>query len=224
MVFKGISAQLGRVAWLALCGLLLLSTLGARGVVAQSIASAAPDSSKALPDSRLFHRSDLYVLAGFGAATVAMFPLDRHLASVIRDERLIANKDLRRAASAFRFFGGSGPFIIGGSMYVVGRAARVPRMADLAVHGTEAVVVGIGTSVVLKTILGRGRPYISADTNPTNFKLGRGFRSTSYQSFPSGHSTAAFSPASRPCVSITRMRAIASTAGCWAVVATRTFT
>src|SRR5213593_32678 len=66
---------------------------------AQSGATAPKDTSPPLPDARLFHRSDLYVLGGFGAATIAMFPLDRHLASVIRDEDLVANKDLKRVAS-----------------------------------------------------------------------------------------------------------------------------
>ena len=80
-------------------------------------------------------------------------------------------------------------------MYAAGRFAHVERAADLAVHGTEAVVVGLGTSFALKSVLGRGRPYISADTNPRNFQPGRGFKSASYQSFPSGHSTAAFAAA-----------------------------
>jgi membrane-associated phospholipid phosphatase len=155
---------------------------------------AAPADSGRL-NRPLFVHSDLYVLGIFGAATVAMFPLDKHLATAIQDEDLVANRDLRRAASTFRFFGGPGPFLIGGSMYVVGRAARVPRMAELAVHGTEAVVVGAVTSGVLKIILGRARPYLTADTNPRNFAFGRGLKSGAYQSFPSGHSTAAFAAA-----------------------------
>ena len=108
----------------------------------------------------------------------------------------MANRNLKRASTAIRFFGGPGPFIIGSSMYVVGRAAHVPRMADLAVHGTEAVIVGAVTSGVLKVLLGRARPYISSDTNPRNFGFVRGRKGGDYQSFPSGHTTAAFAAAS----------------------------
>jgi membrane-associated phospholipid phosphatase len=158
-----------------------------------SVPTAPADSVRL--NRPLFVKSDLYILGMFSAATVAMFPLDRHLASVIQDEDLVTNRDLERASSVIRFFGGSGPFLIGGSMYVVGRAARVPRMAELAVHGTEAVVVGAVTSGVLKIILGRARPYLTADTNPRNFGFGRGQKSGDYQSFPSGHSTAAFAAA-----------------------------
>jgi membrane-associated phospholipid phosphatase len=160
---------------------------------AQTTGAAGADT--VIADKSLFIRKDWYVLGAFTAATIAMFPLDRHLASVIRDEDLITNRDLRDLASTFRFFGGPGPFLIGSAMYVAGRYAHVKRAADLAVHGTEAVVIGLGTSFALKTVLGRGRPYISADTNPRNFGLGRGFTNTDYQSFPSGHSTAAFAAA-----------------------------
>ena len=155
-----------------------------------------PDTTKVIPDSRLFHKGDLWALGAFTVATVAMFPLDRHMASVIRDEDFVTNRKLNEAAKAFRFFGGIGPFLIGGSMYAVGRVAHIPRAAELGLHGTEALVVGMGVSGAIKTLLGRQRPYLSADTNPRNFVFGRGFRSGEFQSFPSGHTTIAFAAAS----------------------------
>ena len=48
---------------------------------------------------------------------------------------------------------------------------------------------------MLKGALGRSRPYVSADTNPRDFKFGKGFSSTDRQSFPSGHTTTAFAAA-----------------------------
>jgi len=175
----------------------LLHVAVATTIVLSSVAGAqtAPATDSVRPDLRLFKRSDLYILGMFTAATIAMFPLDRHLASVVRDEDLVTNRDLKRASRAIRFFGGPGPFIIGASMYVVGRATRVPRMTELAVHGTEAVVVGAATSGVLKILLGRERPYFTSDTNARNFRLGRGLKGGDFQSFPSGHSTAAFAAA-----------------------------
>ncbi|MDQ6635160.1 MAG: phosphatase PAP2 family protein [Gemmatimonadota bacterium] len=47
----------------------------------------------------------------------------------------------------------------------------------------------------IKAIAGRARPYVSADTNPRDLALGRGFNKGNYKSFPSGHATAAFSAA-----------------------------
>jgi membrane-associated phospholipid phosphatase len=169
----------------------LILLCSARAAAAQT----TTDTARVIPDSRLFHRGDLYTAALFTAATIGMFPLDRHMASVFRDEDLVTNQKLNETAKAFRFFGGSGPYLIGGSMYVVGRLAHVPRAADLGLHGTEALLVGATMAGVLKAALGRERPYASADTNPRNFKFGRGLKGGEWMSFPSGHSTTAFAAA-----------------------------
>jgi membrane-associated phospholipid phosphatase len=163
-------------------------------ILAPSASAQTPADSARLAKP-LFKATDLYIVGMFTATTIALFPADKHLASVFRDEDLVTNRDLKRAATAFRFFGGPGPYVIGGSMYVVGRVAHVQRAAELALHGTEAVVVGQGVSGVLKVILGRARPYTSADTNPRNFGFGRGLKNIDYQSFPSGHATSAFAAA-----------------------------
>jgi len=175
-------------ATLVLC---MASTALAQTPAATS--SSPPDT--VLEDRQLFLRSDLKVLGFFAAGTVLMFPLDRHLSSVVRNDRLQTNQDLRNISAGFRFFGGPGPYLIGGSMYAVGRLAGVRRAAELGLHGTEAVVVGQTVSGVLKIILGRARPYITEDTNPRNFAFMRGRKSGDFQSFPSGHSTSAFAAA-----------------------------
>jgi membrane-associated phospholipid phosphatase len=159
-----------------------------------SVLLAQVDSGT-VPDSRLFTRSDAYVLAGFTAVTIAMFPLDRHLASVVRDEDYQTNRALANAAGFFRFMGSPGPFIIGGGMYAVGRLAGWDRAAQLGLHGTEAILVGLGTAFTIKSIAGRERPYVSSDTNAHSFGLLRGFRGHDWSSFPSGHTTAAFAAA-----------------------------
>src|SRR5438046_3099974 len=69
--------------------------------------------------SQLFLRSDLYILGMFGAGTIAMFPLDQHLASVVRDSSLLTNQKLQNLSSGFRWFGGPGPYVIGASLYAV---------------------------------------------------------------------------------------------------------
>ena len=171
-------------------------TLALLWTFAFPLSAQGTDTARALPDSRLFVRSDLAVLAGFTAATVALFPLDRRVATSLRDSALITNRSLEETAKVFGFLGSPGPFIVGGTMYLVGRATHKPRLAHLAVHGTEAILVGLGVAGVLKGTLGRSRPFVSADTNPRDFRLLRGFTADRYQAFPSGHSTVVFSVAS----------------------------
>ena len=171
----------------------IMASVAVATLASASGAQTAGDSARLTRP--LFVTSDLYILGMFTAATIAMFPLDRHLASVVRDQGLLTNKNLMRASSAFRFFGGPGPYVIGSSMYVLGRLTKTRRATELALHGTEAVVVGQVVSGVLKIGLGRARPYTSADTNAHNFGFLRGLKTGDYQSFPSGHATSAFAAA-----------------------------
>jgi membrane-associated phospholipid phosphatase len=48
---------------------------------------------------------------------------------------------------------------------------------------------------VLKKVTGRARPFVSADTNASDFKLFGGFSQENRSSFPSGHTTTAFAAA-----------------------------
>lgn len=174
---------------------LLSATFLALTVVSSGRAQSARPDTATIPDQQLFHRSDLYVAGAFVVGTITLFPLDRHLAEVIRDEDIRENRDLKRLSQTARFFGGPGPLIIGPAMYIVGRYGHVPRLAELAVHGTEAVVVGATLAIAIKLVAGRTRPYVSSDTNPHDFGLGRGLNDDDHKAFPSGHATAAFSAA-----------------------------
>lgn len=168
-------------------------------VIGNAVPGFAQDTVAAraeLPDDRLFVRSDAWVMTGFAIGTIAMFPLDRRIAVRLRDSALVHDRTLEETARVIGFLGSPGPFLIGGTMYLVGRYANKPRLAHLAVHGTEAIFVGLVAAGVLKTTLGRARPHAAPDTNPGDFQFLRGFTSDSYQAFPSGHSVTAFAVAS----------------------------
>lgn len=143
----------------------------------------------------LFSRRDAYLAAGFAVITVAMFPADRRLARLLRDSSLLANRYLSDASKGLEYITDPGAFAIGASLYTIGRIGKWRDMADLGLHGTEGVLLATTVTMVLKGVLGRARPYVSADTNPANFSLGRGFDDRDFKSFPSGHTTAAFAAA-----------------------------
>ena len=173
-----------------------LSTLVAFLLAAASIADV---HAQAVPDEQvktrpLFTSFDLVALASFAALTVAITPGDRQLAVRTQDSLLQKRTWVRRSAAAVREVATPGSLIIGSTLYVVGRAGGNERMAELGLHGLEALAVGGGVTYLLKGLIGRARPYMDVN-DPRNMALGRGFASQDYRSFPSGHTVMAFAAA-----------------------------
>jgi membrane-associated phospholipid phosphatase len=204
-------------------GLSLFSLLGtqalAQDVGAEGRTVTKRDTSDASRHKTLFTDRDAALAVGFAALTVAMFPADRHFAETLQDEDLRANKFFDRAAKDVEFITTPGAFIIGGALYAGGRMTNHPDIADLGWHGTEAVLIASGITSFLKGVLGRSRPYVSADTNPHDFNFLKGFhgtygkaangtplKSADYQSFPSGHATTAFAAAAAVTSEVRRIK------------------
>ena len=168
------------------------------------------DTSNAPRFKTLFTYRDAALAAAFVGLTVAMFPVDRQIAETLQDEEIRANKFFDRSATGVEVITSPGAFIIGGSLYAVGKISGQADMADLGWHGTEAVILASGVTRLLKGVLGRSRPYVSAHTTPNDFNFLKGFgkgtfginpdgqnlNQRDYQSFPSGHTATAFAAAS----------------------------
>jgi membrane-associated phospholipid phosphatase len=144
----------------------------------------------------LFTYRDPLLAAGYAGVTVAMFPLDKSVARRLRNPTVQANRFFENASTDLRIMADPGGVIIGISMYGVGRLARWRNVADFGLHVTEAISVAGLTTVILRGVAGRSRPFVVRDSNPNAFQFGRGFDNHDFQSFPSGHATSAFALAS----------------------------
>ena len=142
-----------------------------------------------------FDASDAVLLGGFTVATIAAAPADRWVTRQLQDEARQANRTLSRGATAFRVFGYPGTLVTSGLIYAAGIASGNRRTEDLGLHALESGIVAVTITSATKIIAGRARPDVSKD-NARNFKLFRGWHNDNYQSFPSGHTTAAFAFAS----------------------------
>lgn len=175
--------------------LLIVAALPGAALVPPAPLAAQPADTTHISRQPLFTTRDLWVLGAFTAATAISFPFDKSFAERLQRKPNQENRFFHHSATFFRDIGNPGALIIGTSMYAVGRLAHVERMADLGLHGTEALLVGAGVATMIKYTVGRARPYKDIE-NPRDFSLGRGLKSDDYRSFPSGHSVAGFAAAS----------------------------
>jgi membrane-associated phospholipid phosphatase len=147
------------------------------------------------PPIPLFTYGDLVLAGSVVVATIAARPFDDRIAERLQDSSTQDSRKIQRMATFVRTVATPGSYIIGGGMYVVGRAAGNERLADLGLHGVEALVVGEAVATVVKGVVGRQRPSV-LPRNSGSYSFGRGFgQGDKFRSFPSGHSTSAFAAA-----------------------------
>jgi hypothetical protein len=79
-------------------------------------------------------------------------------------------------------------------MYASGRLSNNDRLAELGLHGTEALFVGGGVATILKGVFGRARPYVDTVPNPDNWQRSAASVATGTPR-PSGHTVAGFAAA-----------------------------
>lgn len=162
-------------------------------LAAQVPAASAPDDSapRTAPVSVL-SAHDLIWAGGTAAATLVAAQLDRPARAFMlahgQDDRT-----LKRASHVVEAIAVPGAFVIGGGLWAGGRLAHERRVADLGLHGTEAVLIGNLVVSTIKLGAGRARPY--AGHGPHDFEPFRGIHDEEYRSFPSGHAVTAFAAA-----------------------------
>lgn len=170
-----------------------LATAALLALAASASLEAQVDTLKG-PRKGLFTWRDVTFLGGMIAITGAVAPLDKHVATKLQDSTIQANRFFGNVASVVRSVADPGAVIIGVSLYGIGRLSGNERMADLGLHGTEALAIGGALGVLGKGLFGRERPFVKLD--PNDYKFARGFSGkTDYKSFPSGHTIAAFAAA-----------------------------
>ncbi|HEX4468069.1 MAG TPA: phosphatase PAP2 family protein [Gemmatimonadaceae bacterium] len=179
----------------------LVTSVTAAATVLAPIAMSQPAlPPKARADSAktpaaLFTKKDYLIGGAFVVGTFAMFPFDERLARHLTNPGAQANTFFKNASKGVEWIASPGAYIIGGSLYAVGRIGHFERVADLGWHGTEAVFVADAATYLLKGLTGRARPFFAGDSLPNDFKFAKGFNDSNRQSFPSGHATSAFAAA-----------------------------
>jgi membrane-associated phospholipid phosphatase len=158
----------------------------------------APATSGAQSDTTavgpLFTYRDALLAGGVAVTARLVHPLDDYFAERLQDSSTQDSRKLQSLAKFVRTTATPGSGVIGVTMYLAGRISDNKKLASLGLHGTEALLIGEASAAVLKTLVGRQRPYV-VPRNASSYQLMRGHQSNAYRSFPSGHSVAAFAAA-----------------------------
>lgn len=165
--------------------------------MALAMLASAAEPARAQADTisprPLFTAADVLLSGGAILGARLIHPLDESYMRRLQDSSTQANRKLQALATVVRTTAAPGAYIIGGTMYTAGRLSNNAKLADLGLHGTEALIVGELTASTLKIIVGRARPFVG--DGPNSYRLGRGWKDGRYKSFPSGHSVSAFAAA-----------------------------
>ena len=172
-----------------------LFTLAADVVPAQNVVRRdVPDTTGTAPKPAWFSRHDL-ALSGVSIAGVGLLSLaDERVAQLVQRQSPQDHHSLKSAVDVIQAAGDPGALLISSSLFVVGKLTHHPKLASASLHSTEAIVASGAITQVLKLSVGRARPNISHDSNSYIFHPFHGSQ-TDFNSFPSGHTTAAFAAA-----------------------------
>jgi hypothetical protein len=187
------SGSYRRRGWtLALLGVVATTTMPA---AAAAQADSVRDTTHSQKQAPFFTHKDMVMAGLFAGATILAAPFDRRAAHLLQEPGNQTNRFLKNVSTGVEAIASPGAYVIGGSLYAVGRIGGYDRLADLGLHGTEAVLFAEGVTFMLKGAVGRGRPFLTSGQDPDDFHLGKGFSSGDWTSFPSGHTSTAFAAA-----------------------------
>lgn len=141
-------------------------------------------------------RTDAAIVGVAATTSAVLVGWDRAIADAARRPPLQGNRLLGGIADGGNAYGDPGVLVAGAALWISGRLSHDNSRRLIGLRSVEAIVAGGVVTGALKSLAGRARPDQSPG-DARDFRLGRGFGSRGeYQSFPSGHATAAFAFAS----------------------------
>jgi membrane-associated phospholipid phosphatase len=146
--------------------------------------------------------------------SIALMGADERIARRLQSDRYQHNDHYRDVSRGAAKVNEKSLFAAGLVTYGIARLAHAPRTTtDIAWHTTEAIFVASATATVVRGVLGRSRPFVTADSDAFDYKPGQGFRELKYRAYPSIHAAASFATAA----ALTAETARHSTGAAWVV-------
>ena len=172
------------MARLALLGLVL-------GLASPAAGQTARDSAQ----KTFFVQRDLVTAGAILGVSALTAVFDQRISYWWQSPSVQGDSSRSDVADALTFVNEKPLTLAAAATYGIGRLTHNETLADIGLHTTEALVLSVGMSEVIRIALGRYRPRESPD-DPFHFKVGEGLTQFGARSFPSVHADAAFAVAS----------------------------
>lgn len=174
---------------------IFIALLMSGGAAAAQAAAPPPARAAARTDS-LRHPVAMPVLAGgFAVGTLVAMPLDARWDRTIGAVGPQASHVLRETDRVGDSWGSPGAIVAAGALWLGARVFHDSVRARYGARALEALALSGTITGGIKGLAGRARPYADPG-QPDSWVFARGIHDGRYQSFPSGHATAAFAFAS----------------------------
>lgn len=171
-----------------------LAALVTGAILVSAPAGAQPASSAG--HGAALTAGDGGILAAGLAASALLLSADESISDRMRASSLHDNGAFRGTMDVARFYGDPGSLVLSAGLWAAGAVREDRTMRLVGTRAFEAVVASGAVTGAIKMLAGRARPDASPG-DAQRFAFARGVRDGgAYQSFPSGHTTAAFAFAS----------------------------
>ena len=139
---------------------------------------------------------DVAILGVGIGGSIALMDNDTRIATRLQSDKYQDDRRYQDISTVAAKFNEKSLFAAGLVTYGIAKLVHAPRTTtDIAWHTTEAIFVASATATVARGILGRSRPFVTADSDAHDYKPGKGFSELRYRAYPSIHAASAFATA-----------------------------
>ena len=157
---------------------------------------AQADSARASRRPPVITWVDAAVLGAGLGGSIALMGVDSRIARRLQGDRYQGKASYQDVADVAAKVNEKSLFAAGLLTYGVAKLVHAPRTTtDIAWHTAESIFMASASATVVRGLLGRSRPFVTADSDAYDYKPGKGFSELSYRAYPSIHAAAAFATA-----------------------------
>jgi hypothetical protein len=161
------------------------------GFTLPALLPAQTDSTRTTRRPPVITWTDAAVLGVGLGGSLALMGVDSRIARRLQEDRL-QDSTYTDVSDVAGTVNEKSLFVAGLLTYGVAKLVHAPRTTtDIAWHTTESIFITSATATIVRGLLGRSRPFVTADSDAYDYHPGKGFSELAYRAYPSIHAAVA---------------------------------